>query len=112
MNNTRNKSFKIGITVFVIILAYAVWNGRNLILGPSLKVLSPFPGEEISGNPVTVRGLAKNVSFISLNNKQIFVDKSGHFSEEVLLLPGINIIHINGKDRFGKEKVLSLELYK
>ncbi len=101
-------SKKIGIVLFAIIIAYAVWNGRNLLLGPRIKVLSTnFPE-----NPITVRGLAKNVSFISLNDRQIYADKEGNFSEEVLLLPGYNIINISGRDRFGQETSYTLKLYK
>lgn len=99
---------KIGLAISAVIIAYALWNGRNLILGPSIKVIATnFPA-----NPVTIKGLAKNVSFISLDDRQIFADKDGSFSEDVLLLPGYNIIKIEGEDRFGKKTEFILKLYK
>ena len=103
---------KVILFVFVIILVYAVWNGRNLLLGPQIAI-SPVPQNIIgtSSNPLLIKGVAKNVSFLSLDGREIFVDKNGNFSEDMLLLPGYNIIEIYGKDRFGKERKLSLNIY-
>jgi hypothetical protein len=103
-----NKGKKIGIALFAIIVLYALWNGRNLILGPQIEVL-PLSSEE---NPINIQGKARNVSFLSLNGRQIFVDKEGKFSEEVLLLPGYNIITIEGRDRFGKTNSAVIKIYK
>ena len=105
---SMNRGKKIGIGLFAIIILYAFWNGRNLILGPRITVTPPLKDV----NPIIIKGVAKNVSFLSLNGRQIFVDKDGNFLEDVLLLPGYNIITIEGGDRFGKEKTVVLKLYK
>lgn len=107
----KNRNKKIAVLLFFMLLAYAVWNGRNLILGPIIKIDSPLSGDNVTNPLVTIKGLVRNVSFMSLNGRQIFVDKSGNFSEDVLLLPGYNEIDISAQDRFGKQKTDSLYLY-
>lgn len=104
-------SKKILIFLFIVILTYSVWNGRNFLIGPRIEITSPISGEVVSQNPINLSGIAKNVSFISLNGRQIFVDKDGNFREEVLLNPGENTLEIFSKDRFNKEKTKRLQLY-
>ena len=111
MNSGMNNSKKIYLSLFILIVLYALWNGRNWIMGPSLKIISPQPGEEVRVNPITVEGTARNVSFLSLNGRQIFVDKSGNWQEQVLLRPGENILEIFGKDRFNKQKSYRIYIY-
>ena len=106
-----NNSKKIATIIFLFIAIYAVWNGRNWVLGPQIKVTSPTQGENVKQNPLWVEGVAKNVSFISLNGRQIFVDKDGKFKEKVLLSPGENSLEIFAKDRFNKEKIDRIYLY-
>lgn len=55
-----------------------------------------------SSSLVQINGNAKNSTQISLNGREIFIDKEGNFSETVGLLPGLSIISLNAQDRFGK----------
>ena len=49
------------------------------------------------------------MSFISMNEKPIFVDEGGLFEEKLLLSPGSNIIEIKAKDRFKKKLLKQLK---
>lgn len=100
---------KIGIIIFILITTYAFWNARNLISGPRIKVSSIL--KEAPRSSIEIAGVAKNISFLTLNGRKIFIDERGNFKEEIVLLSGLNIIELRGKDRFGKEKVESLALY-
>ncbi len=55
-----------------------------------------------SSSLVQVFGNAKNSIHLSLNGREIFIDKQGNFSETVGLLPGLSIISLHASDKFGK----------
>lgn len=105
----RSKTLGI-IGLVVIITVYAVFQGYDLIRGPILEVKSPENGSSFSDPAIEIEGLAKNISFIYLNDKQIFVDPEGNFKEKLLLLPGYNIITLSAKDRFNREVSRELHL--
>jgi hypothetical protein len=94
----------------MIIGGYSYFEARNLIIGPVISFISPQDGTSTT-NPLTeIKGQVKNISFISLNDKQIFTDKNGLFDEKLLLSPGYNIIKLSVKDRFGRQKEKFLQL--
>ncbi|PIR39989.1 MAG: hypothetical protein COV33_02315 [Candidatus Zambryskibacteria bacterium CG10_big_fil_rev_8_21_14_0_10_34_34] len=116
MNNYKfEKYFNIRhfIIIFsvIILLSYGVFNARNLIIGPIIEVYSPNQNTETKENLLIIKGRAKNISFLSLNSKPIFVDMEGLFEEKLLLSPGSNIIEIRAKDRFKKEILKTLKVY-
>ena len=111
--------FKSGfnIRLFVIILSvlllicYGLFNARNLIIGPSIEIFTQNTNLETYENTFVVKGRAKNITFISLNERPIFVDTNGLFEEKLLLSPGFNIIEIRAKDRFKKEILKTMRVY-
>ena len=116
MNNYKfEKYFNIRhfIIIFsvIILLSYGVFNARNLIIGPIIEVYSPNQNTETKENLLIIKGRAKNISFLSLNSKPIFVDMEGLFEEKLLLSPGSNIIEIRAKDRFKKEILKTIKVY-
>lgn len=66
---------------------------------------------ETEKNIFIIKGKAKNISFLSLNEKPMFVDTEGLFEEKLLLSPGSNIIEIRAKDRFKKEILKVVRVY-
>lgn len=102
---------RIVIALFGAILIYAFWNARNLISGPQIDILSPKDGAMVSEQTVKIEGLAKNISFISMNGRQIFTDKNGLFNEEILPHRGYNIAEFTAEDRFGKKIVKQIKFY-
>ena len=106
-----NNSKKIYLLIFAVIALYSIWNGRNLILGPHIKIISPINGSQVDQNPIIIEGTARNVSFISINGREIYVDKGGNFKEVVVLTTGENSLEVFAKDRFNKEKIERIYLY-
>jgi hypothetical protein len=102
---------KIVLLLFATMVIYALWNARSLIAGPQIDILSPGDGGLILEQTIKVEGVAKNVSFITLNGRQIFTDKEGLFDEEILPHRGYNIIEINAEDRFGKNISRQIKFY-
>jgi hypothetical protein len=103
---------KISIVVLIItaIIGYSYFQSRNLIRGPQVAIESPASGTTVSDPLVTVTGSASNISFITLNDRQIFIDNEGHFKEVLLLSPGYNIWTIQAKDKFGRVVSKKIEL--
>ncbi len=105
------------VRLFVIILSvlllvsYGIFNARNLIMGPTIEIFSPAKDMETEENVLTLKGKARNITFISVNEKSIFVDMEGLFEEKLLLSPGSNIIEIKARDRFKKETRKTIKIY-
>ena|SRR5690606_31866964 len=90
--------------IFLIIGAYALFQARFVLLGPRLAIVSHQDGAVVSEPLITLAGTAKNASHLSLNDRQIFTDTEGSWSERILLSEGINIATLRARDRFGHEK--------
>lgn len=106
-----SRYLKIGsiITVAAIIVGYGYFKSRNLIDGPVISIESPRNGEAATTSLVTIIGTAKNIAFISLNDRQIFVDEEGRIKEQLLLPYGYTILTLKARDKFGRETVKRLE---
>lgn len=93
--------------VFIGIFVYAkmnfIWRGVQII-----AQVDKIEGSEV----VTVKGNAKNAVHLTINEREIFIDKDGNFKEYVSPLPGHSVIAIFAKDKFGKTAEKIIELYK
>ncbi|HMO79050.1 MAG TPA: hypothetical protein PJ997_02680 [Candidatus Paceibacterota bacterium] len=99
------------ILFFVGIISYALFNSRVLIAGPQINIFSHQNGQKITdSNLIKIEGKASNISFFWLNERQIFTDEKGDFSETLLLYPGYNIIWFTAKDKFEREVQEKIEL--
>lgn len=105
MKNIKNKNMKwwVGVmscvALFAVILVFSyekmcfVFNGVKIEATLKQETDSPL---------ATVSGTASKASFISLNGREIFIDKDGNFSEKISMLPGFSVITLDAKDKFGK----------
>ena len=112
MQQSGKALIKISVVVLIItgIIGYSYYQSRNLIKGPQVALSTPTSGSTVANPLVAIKGTASNISFISLNNRQIFVDKNGNFNEELLLSPGYNMWTIEAKDKFGRIVSKKIEL--
>ncbi|TAK57077.1 hypothetical protein EPO17_02955 [Patescibacteria group bacterium] len=94
----------------IVIATYGFFASRDLIMGPQIILESPENGSVVENPLVRIQGTTKNINSISLNDRPIFIDQSGRFTEELLLAPGYTILTLRAKDRFGRETVKRLEL--
>lgn len=95
----------------LLLVSYGIFNARNLIMGPEIEIFSPNQNIETGQNVVAIKGKVKNMTFLSLNQKPIFVDMEGLFEEKLLLSPGSNIIEIKATDRFKNEIQKTIQVY-
>jgi hypothetical protein len=110
----KNNNFFIKILILVCTLigigGYSYFESRNIVNGPMISISEPQNGAVIKVPLVEIKGKTKNISSISLNDRQITVDDKGEFKEKLLLSSGYNIIKLKVQDRFGREKNTLLEL--
>jgi hypothetical protein len=94
----------IALLVLVATVAgYGLFEARKLIEGPSIQLAFPINGSATSSTAVQLTGTAENISFLSINDKPAYTDKEGHFTTRLALPPGLNILSVSAKDRFGRE---------
>jgi hypothetical protein len=99
------------VGIFIItIFGYAFFQARNIISGPIIKIHAPLNGASFNNSLIKIKGIAKNISYISMNDRQIFTNENGEFGEKLLLSDGYNIITIKAEDRFGRKTESKLEL--
>ena len=97
--------------LFVLIIGgYSIFQAHNIISGPQIALASPLSGGVVTDQSVNISGNAKNISFISLDDRPINIDESGKFNEKLLLYPGYNIIRLYAKDKFGAETEKKVEI--
>jgi hypothetical protein len=112
MKCSHSKIIQISSTTLVVIalLGYIGYQARNIVSGPQLEITSPLNGSSFTDPLITVVGAAHNISAISLNDRPIFIDQHGNFSEKLLLAPGYTIMKVQAQDKFGRETQQLLEL--
>ncbi len=112
MNYNPRKSINTAIFFILLlsIVVYGFFQARNLIAGPSIEIESPQNGSVITTPEIEVRGKARNIAFIKLNDRQIFIDDEGYFSEKLIAKPGYNIIKLTTEDRFRRQKDNLIEI--
>lgn len=87
---------------FIVIAAYAYYEGRGLLFGPKINV--PAGVQSVSEPYVRITGKADRISSLSLNGKQIQVTADGAFSEPYLLAEGLNRIILDATDKYGRSR--------
>jgi len=112
MHNQPRKILKrSALTLIVVaILSYGYFQSRNFLYGPSITILEPVHGETYTDSLVNITGSAKRISYLELNDRQIFIDENSNFNEKLLLADGYNIMVLKARDRFGREETKTLEI--
>jgi len=111
-SHTKQTIFRSSLVGLLLItsLAYGYLQSRNLVRGPSITVLSPVNGSSLDNQLVTISGKTKNIAEMSLNDRQIFPDENGNFTETLVLPVGYTIMSLKAEDKFGKKTEQSLSL--
>jgi hypothetical protein len=98
------------VVIALVIIGYAASKSTTLLEGPQLTLISPANGVTVHTALLPIEGHAKNISFISLNDRQIYVDDTGKLFEQVLLYEGYNIITVKARDKFGRDTTVVREI--
>ncbi|MBI5817130.1 MAG: hypothetical protein HZB09_01755 [Candidatus Yonathbacteria bacterium] len=98
------------VIMILVVVGYAYLKTKDYIAGPQITITSPGDGSSVSNSLIEIVGVAKNISFISLNDRPIFIDEKGNFKEKLLLYPGYNIMSIKAGDRYKRTVEKNLEI--
>ena len=98
------------LVLLVVVFGYTLFQARHLIRGPVVTIHTPQNGSTVSEPLLVIEGTTQNISFIDLNDRQIFVDEEGQFSEKLLLAYGYTIMTIRARDKFNRETTKTIEL--
>lgn len=112
MNYNPRKSINTAIffALLLSIIIYGFFQARNLIAGPYIEVTSPLNGSVLNAPEIEIKGIAKNIAFINLNDRQIFVDDEGYFNEKLIAQSGYNIIKLTAEDKFKRHAQKLIEV--
>ena len=97
---------RISLIVFVLFLILV-----GLYFHREIGFLTKAPALEVSQPPfdITVKqetfeiiGKTNTSAYLTVNSKEIYIDKQGNFKTEVNLSQGVNIITVQAKNRFDK----------
>jgi hypothetical protein len=84
----------------VAFVIYVLFQARFLLAGPQIFTASlPTASEE---RLIVLEGQAKNIIRMSLNGRQIYTDKDGHFKEALVLENGYTVATLQAEDRYGR----------
>lgn len=98
----------LGIGTVALLGTYLVFQARFLILGPQI-VLEPTHLGRVNQPVVTLRGEARNITRLWLNDRPIFTDRTGRFEEALVLPNGYTIATLTAEDRYGRRTALYRE---
>ncbi len=94
----------------LLICGYLYYQMRGIVGGPRIQIATPKNGSAVLDGRVTIKGTSREITSLLLNGRQIFTDAEGHFSEDLLLLDGYNVIEIRAMNRFKRTTVKRLDL--
>lgn len=113
MRSIKNKNIKWWSSItscamlFIIIGVFAWEKMSFLVVGVQIEARI----ERDANTSITkVVGKAPNATYISLNGREIFIDKDGSFNETIALIPGFSVVTIDATDKFGKNREKKFQL--
>jgi hypothetical protein len=99
----RKIKIVMSLTLLVIFTGYVYIQTNAFLKGPEIAILSPTNGSVVEEGVANLEGQAKNISWISVNGRSIFVDEDGFFSEKEVLQEGYNVMVVEAGDKFGNK---------
>lgn len=113
--NTKNTNVafwvktSVPIALFVVIGTLVFTNMRGIIRG--VQISAEINNTQNTTSISDISGNAKNATYLSLNGREINLDKNGTFNEKIALPDGYSVVTIEAKDAFGKSAKKTIEMY-
>jgi len=90
------------IIIVGTICGFLFYQARLLFGPPSLKIIRPAFDLVTQDPTIIVEGVGRSNTYVTINGKEVYLPKGGHFSEEIYLNSGVNEIKIEAESRLGK----------
>ncbi len=113
MHIIKNKNIKwwLGamscLMLFVVIVGFAFMKMDFLLKGVQISASIDRNG---NSSVILIKGNAKKAIYLTLNGREIFIDRDGDFTESVALLPGLSVVTLAAEDKFGKSSEKKFEV--
>lgn len=91
-----------GIIVITLIFGYFWHQISYVIYPPAIKITQPVSDVTTKEKSIEILGQTESDVYLTINGKEVYVDKGGNFQNVVNLELGLNIFKIEAKDRLGK----------
>lgn len=92
----------LGTTLGVLALGFIYHNSKDALFGAHLSVSIATDGSTVTDATLPISGFAPKVKSVLIDKHPVPIDTTGHFTDEVLLSPGYNIVEISTVDTFNK----------
>lgn len=89
--------------IFLLLVAYILFQYRYVFLNPPLAVISPKEGDVVSSQTVTIFGKTDPNVTLYVNNDLVNLERDGSFKKSLDLFSGKATIRVKAVNRFGKE---------
>ena len=87
------------VALFAVIMIFGYEKMSFILKGVEIQAtLEQNPQSSLA----VIKGNAMKATYLSLNGREIFIDKEGNFSESISMLPGFSIVTLDARDKFGK----------
>lgn len=83
------------------VFALVLYNMRDLVIGTPLEVVAAQDGATLDSTFLPLSGVARHARELLINGRTVAIDRSGNFTDAIILSPGYNIVEVALKDRFG-----------
>ncbi|TSC76811.1 MAG: hypothetical protein G01um101433_658 [Parcubacteria group bacterium Gr01-1014_33] len=100
---SRRFFLMLGGAVLAAFLIFAGMQIKNFVGRPALVINEPRDRSELDRPIVVVKGKTEKESRLTVNGREITIDGSGNFQEEIELANGVNSLEFLAQNRFGKE---------
>ncbi len=97
----KRATLVLGIMVICIVFGFFWHQLSYLIYPPNLEIAQPASDITVSEQTIKVSGTTDTDVNLTVNDKEVYVKDDGNFESMVDLNPGLNIIKVKIKDRFG-----------
>jgi hypothetical protein len=99
------------ITLFVCIGIYTFIQMRGIWQGVVIDIPNLEPYTVVSESLYILQGTAKHATNLTVNDRRIYIDEQGAFTDQLLLLPGYSILTIRAEDTFGNVREKQFAFY-
>ena len=91
-----------GAIFFIAFLAWGGFRFTNFVGSPKLNIHEPARDSMISVPIIRISGEVEKESSLTVNGRDITIDKNGNFNQLLELAAGLNALEFTAQDRFGK----------
>ncbi len=113
MKKVKKKNIKwwVGITsCLLLFIAIGIFTYSKMgFLWKGVQITAEIKRDDTSPI-IEIKGKAKNAVMLTLNGREIFIDKDGTFREPLALIPGLSVVTIDAQDKFGKSAEKKFEV--